>query len=439
MYNQKANPSTTNGRDYITSTEEASSRASMETVMMAEGEGVSVESPTTVKEPIHCWMKSSEENPGCRKEPGDRRLTPRGWAKGVDPLTGYPQKPGRGRLAGQRPGRGEPAGLKPRGGSWSYRYGIRKVRNSDTNVATRARNSFYSSEFFCHLCSLQFCPLAIGTDKVGGRRSSVGVQTDRRFSNHHRRSSSALKSVVGAVPLTDGRRFLASQCLSPSSLLPSRILSIDMPTPMTTLKLPHKLHPLAKGNNTFHWPHRLTIMHIRPHRLFGGITHRQFSTTPAYNTIQRPHRLSPAESSIAMLTSDCLSRRSVGHSHVTSTIAQGLTRLGQSSDCLTRQSVGSHALGMAFTAQSLALYQGSSTLRLLCRFPSHSLHLVTPNSSAHIRLTVAHSPSSFGLAYTSEDSRQLTDPLSLHCSTIWQHNGALQSPLPPNSSECLLL
>eukprot|EP01018_Ginkgo_biloba_P031406 Gb_10265 [translate_table: standard] len=50
--------------DYITSIEEAASRFSMEALMMAEGEGVFAESPTTVKEPIHCWMNSSKESLG---------------------------------------------------------------------------------------------------------------------------------------------------------------------------------------------------------------------------------------------------------------------------------------------------------------------------------------------------------------------------------------
>eukprot|EP01018_Ginkgo_biloba_P015203 Gb_11116 [translate_table: standard] len=64
MNNQKANTSTSRGRDYITSIEEEASRVGMEVVMVAEGEDISVESPTTMKEPIHCWMKSFEESPG---------------------------------------------------------------------------------------------------------------------------------------------------------------------------------------------------------------------------------------------------------------------------------------------------------------------------------------------------------------------------------------
>eukprot|EP01018_Ginkgo_biloba_P001911 Gb_17683 [translate_table: standard] len=89
----------------------------MEAVMMAEGEGVFAESPTTMKEPIHCWTKSSKESQGCQKEPGDRRLTPRGWARGVGLSTGD----------SKRPGRGDPVGPKSRGGAWSYRSGIKKV------------------------------------------------------------------------------------------------------------------------------------------------------------------------------------------------------------------------------------------------------------------------------------------------------------------------
>eukprot|EP01018_Ginkgo_biloba_P008063 Gb_13541 [translate_table: standard] len=63
MNSQKANPSTSRGRDYIKSTEEEASKVSMEVVMVVEGEDISAKSPTTVKEPIHCWMKSSEESP----------------------------------------------------------------------------------------------------------------------------------------------------------------------------------------------------------------------------------------------------------------------------------------------------------------------------------------------------------------------------------------
>eukprot|EP01018_Ginkgo_biloba_P021891 Gb_29352 [translate_table: standard] len=135
------------------------------------------------------------------------------------------------------------------------------------------------------------------------RRRSVFISSPTKFP--------ALWSVVDAVPLTDGRRFLASQSLSPSSLLPSRILSIYRPAPTTltntalklvsfhlitddpqdqlTHSLPHRLPPHAKGNNTLQWPHRLTLMHIRPHRLYGGITHRQFLATQAYKHYMHSH------------------------------------------------------------------------------------------------------------------------------------------------------
>eukprot|EP01018_Ginkgo_biloba_P029705 Gb_20512 [translate_table: standard] len=82
--------------------------------------------------------------------------------------------------------------------------------------------------------------------------------------------------------------------------------------------------------------------------------------------------------------------------------------------------------GMASTAQSNAQHQGHATLRMRLHLPFTLLHLVNPNSVAHIRLTAAHSPSSFGLVYIFEDSRQLADPLSLHCSSIWQHNAELR-------------
>eukprot|EP01018_Ginkgo_biloba_P026765 Gb_39527 [translate_table: standard] len=49
--------------DYITSAEEEASLVPMEVAMMAEDEDISAKSPTTVKEPIHCWMKSFEESP----------------------------------------------------------------------------------------------------------------------------------------------------------------------------------------------------------------------------------------------------------------------------------------------------------------------------------------------------------------------------------------
>eukprot|EP01018_Ginkgo_biloba_P035152 Gb_02973 [translate_table: standard] len=49
------------------------------------------------------------------------------------------------------------------------------------------------------------------------------------------------KSIVGAVPLTDGRQSFASPCLSPSSLLPSRILSIYRPVPKTSTNSALKL------------------------------------------------------------------------------------------------------------------------------------------------------------------------------------------------------
>eukprot|EP01018_Ginkgo_biloba_P014254 Gb_08177 [translate_table: standard] len=84
-------------------------------------------------------------------------------------------------------------------------------------------------------------------------------------------------------PLTDGRRSLL-HTLSPSSLLPSRILSKQRPAPTTSANSAMKpvalrLNPIAKVNNTFQRPRRLTL---------GGITHR--------------HNLT-----------DCLSRRSVGN------------------------------------------------------------------------------------------------------------------------------
>eukprot|EP01018_Ginkgo_biloba_P033883 Gb_14378 [translate_table: standard] len=70
-----------------------------------------------------------------------------------------------------------------------------------------------------------------------------------------------------------------------------------------------------------------------------------------------------------------------------------------------------HALGMASTARSMALCQGSSTLRMMCHFPSHSGHpVISVNTRQHI-----------------QSSSQLTNSLSLHCFTIWQHNDAFFS------------
>eukprot|EP01018_Ginkgo_biloba_P016441 Gb_28043 [translate_table: standard] len=60
------------------------------------------------------------------------------------------------------------------------------------------------------------------------------LQDVGRYSTYHRRSFSTLWSAICAVSLTDGCQFLASHTLSPSSLLPSRILSIHRPAPKTT-------------------------------------------------------------------------------------------------------------------------------------------------------------------------------------------------------------
>eukprot|EP01018_Ginkgo_biloba_P005382 Gb_27444 [translate_table: standard] len=87
----------------------------------------------------------------------------------------------------------------------------------------------------------------------------------------------AFWSVVSAVPLTDGRRFLASHTLSLSSLLPSRILSIYRPTPTTSANTTLKL-ALSGGINHRHALIRLplsTILSGMPHK-----AHKHYSTRP---------------------------------------------------------------------------------------------------------------------------------------------------------------
>eukprot|EP01018_Ginkgo_biloba_P034650 Gb_18507 [translate_table: standard] len=124
MNSQKANTSTSRGRNYITSIEEETSRVGMEVVMVVEGEDISAESPTTVKEPIHCWMKSSEESPGLIRL--GCTILCRDRVRGAETLLTF-EAAGKNLPASRRPGRGEPAGHKSRGGVWSHRSRIKRV------------------------------------------------------------------------------------------------------------------------------------------------------------------------------------------------------------------------------------------------------------------------------------------------------------------------
>eukprot|EP01018_Ginkgo_biloba_P015726 Gb_32925 [translate_table: standard] len=267
----------------------------------------------------------------------------------------------------------------------------------------------------CHyalnsLCSVPAVLIKVGTDDRRfpslHRRSpktSVGDPT------HHRRSSSALKSTVGAVPLTDGCRFLTSHTLSPSSLLPFRILSIHRPALTTSansaLKLPHRLNPLAKGNNTLQTPHRLTrrnhtspltltaslgglsglsllrwqtcvapsltgSSHITPIATLGGLSgmlHKAYKAEPTIATSPPwPHRLSLAKSTIARISSDCLHRRCGASSHQTP---------------VTLSPPSTPNTGNGFNNSFMWLYiKVLTTLRSLCRFPSsgHSQSICPP-------------------------------------------------------------
>eukprot|EP01018_Ginkgo_biloba_P001946 Gb_27660 [translate_table: standard] len=240
-----------------------------------------------------------------------------------------------------------------------------------------------------------------------------------------------LKSVVGAVPLTNERRFLASHTLSPSFPLPSKILSIDMPAPTTSVNSALKL----VGNNTLQWPHRL----------IGGISHHHFShptasldslsvlslllwktcvapsligfshITPTASlgssirnapqgsqaeshvatSHSRPHRLSLAESTIAMLTSDYLSRRSVGSQSPTM-VDLRRPQFG----CLSGEINHRH---FSFTATQ-ALSGGINHHHALIRLPTSTVYRASHNADAlRLIFRLPHSTvcrvSSFGNGY----------------------------------------
>eukprot|EP01018_Ginkgo_biloba_P010555 Gb_35493 [translate_table: standard] len=216
-----------------------------------------------------------------------------------------------------------------------------------------------------------------------------------------------------------------------------------------------RLNPLAKDNNIFQRPRRLTLAestiatHIRlPHwRSVGNTTQAHTNTSghtsslvesPIPNSNRLPHRQSVGNA-IQEFT-----RRNQPSPHLISykSLSGGINH---------RQAIIRLPTSTLREWQPLSIKGSSSRSdnpQLWCFFPSNSDHSVTQidfilrqwlqslNQSSISRLNAAHSPSSFGLEYNAEDSKQLTDSLSLHGSAIWQRNGAFILLLS-NSSECL--
>eukprot|EP01018_Ginkgo_biloba_P019014 Gb_21715 [translate_table: standard] len=162
----------------------------------------------------------------------------------------------------------------------------------------------------------------------------------------------------------------------------------------------------------------------------------------------RPHRLSLAKSTITRLSSDYLSRRSVGSQSPAMAnsrrpqfdwVSNGINHR-HFSICQESQSSG-----MATTVQSTTLCPSLTTLS--CGASSHQTPvtlspLSTPNSGNGFNNSINGSISSFNSNSRAtarqcpcrqhvQSFGQLTNPLSLHRSAIWQHNGAFNRLSPP--------
>eukprot|EP01018_Ginkgo_biloba_P039594 Gb_22232 [translate_table: standard] len=209
----------------------------------------------------------------------------------------------------------------------------RTTTTADLIPKTQAGNfDLHSTKILSVFCFLEIFPLAVNTDKVGGRRSSVSqpppTKAPRRLSLINPTPTKLPPRSgrsVSAASLTDERQFLASHTVA---VLPPAFQDLVETQARADDSTALRLNPLAKNSNTFQRPRRLTLVestiathisHRLPHwRSVGNATQGftwQNQPSPHLNAIQgftwrnhtsphlitQPHRLSLplAESHIA--------------------------------------------------------------------------------------------------------------------------------------------